>query len=334
MLQIGFIGTGNIAGLHLQYLQSRGDVQIAALCDTRAENAERRRAEFGGAAYSDFRSMLDAHRLDAVWLCTPPEARREPLLACAERGVPVFCEKPVECSLASARGVAHALEAHGNRVQVGYVIRPMPIVQRLRELMADDSVHVAQSLYLCDISLKPEAMAPWLFDKSVSGGPIVEQGTHNLDLLRYLFGEAQAVRGISANPVRAKDPAYSVEEAVSLGFVFGGGTLCTHTHSWVSGHFINELVLSGEKRLYRLGLTSGTLRWQDGDGEMHTFSQGDGGIFAYEDALFLDQVASGDWSRNICSYADGMATLALCLAADQALSAPAPALGTESLGHF
>jgi len=327
MLKIGFIGTGNIAGMHLQYLRSRADVKIAALCDVRMENAERRCAEFGGMAYGDFRSMLDGHRLDAVWLCTPPQVRREPLLACAERGIPVFCEKPVECHLESAREVAQALEAHGSRVQVGYVIRPMPIVQKLRELMADDSVHVAQSLYLCDISLKPEAMAPWLFDKEVSGGPIVEQGTHNLDLLRYLFGEACAVRGISANPVRAKDSAYSVEEAVSLGFVFEKGSLCTHTHSWVSGHFINEMVLSGEKRLYRLGLTSGTLRWQENGGEIHTFSQGDGSIFAYEDAIFLKQVASGDWSRNICSYADGMATLGLCLAADQALSAPAAPSG-------
>lgn len=329
MLRLGFIGAGNIAGMHLQYLHSRRDVKIVALCDTRAENAERRQAQFGGAAYTDFHAMLDAHQLDAVWLCTPPQVRREPLLACARRGLPVFCEKPVECSLESAREIAQALEAHGNRVQVGYVIRPMPIVQKLREIMADDSVHVAQSLYLCDISLRPEAMATWLFDKGISGGPIVEQGTHNLDLLRYLFGEARAVRGISANPVRARDAAYSVEEAVSLGFVFEKGALCTHTHSWVSGHFINELVLSGEKRLYRLALTSGTLCWHDNGGETHTFSQGDGSIFAYEDALFLEQVASGDWSRNICSYADGVATLALCLAADQALKDRAQVLDCE-----
>lgn len=55
--------------------------------------ALKRQGEFGGEAFADFHEMLDRCAPDAVWLCTPPAIRREPLLACADRKIPVFCEE-------------------------------------------------------------------------------------------------------------------------------------------------------------------------------------------------------------------------------------------------
>jgi predicted dehydrogenase len=92
MIRVACIGTGGISATHLRYLASRADVTIAALCDIDEENLAGRCKEFGGQPFSDFRVMLDKVPLDAVWVCTPQQVRREPLLACAQHRLPVFCE--------------------------------------------------------------------------------------------------------------------------------------------------------------------------------------------------------------------------------------------------
>ena len=109
MIRAALIGTGGISGVHLTYLSSRDDVEIAALCDLKAENLDRRHKEFGGRAFSDLKEMLDSVELDAVWLCTPPRVRMEPLVACAAKGVPVFCEKPAELDEAAGEAIASEL---------------------------------------------------------------------------------------------------------------------------------------------------------------------------------------------------------------------------------
>jgi predicted dehydrogenase len=151
--RVAFIGTGGISGAHLGVLKDEADVAIVALCDLNREGVEAKATDYGATAYTDYTAMLDTEQPDAVWLCTPPIVRREPLLACARRGIPVFCEKPAEREPAAALALAAELAALDAKVQVGYVFRPTPLVQRLRELIADDRIHSLQSTYLCPMSL-------------------------------------------------------------------------------------------------------------------------------------------------------------------------------------
>ena len=317
MLKVGFIGTGGISGVHLRYLKKRKDVDIVALCDINPENLQRRQHEFGGAGFADFHAMLDAVDLDAVWLCTPPQVRREPLLACAERGLPVFCEKPVERDLRKAETIAAELEDRSAHVQVGYVFRTMPIVQRLREAMADDSIHLVQSLYACGVSLS-RGLASWFYDKARSGGALVDQATHNLDLLRSLMGEVRIVTGLAANPVEAKHDGYTIDEVLSVSFAFENGAVGGHVHTWVGDAWRNEILLCGEKRLYRINLGAGILTIEQGD-ETTTVRQNQGLMYEHENRVFLDMVTSDDWSGNPSDYADGVKSLKLTLDCDAAL---------------
>jgi predicted dehydrogenase len=322
VVRIGLIGTGSISGVHLTYLKEQPGVEIAALCDIRAEALERRRAAFGGQGFRDYRRMLDRVALDAVWLCTPSMVRREMLLACADRGIPVFCEKPVERSLRKAERIAAELQARGARVQVGYVFRSMPIVQKLREAMADDTVDLVQSLYGCPVS-RSRKLPSWFFDKRRSGGPLVDQATHNLDLLRTLLGEVVEVCGLAANPLTAKEPGYTIDEVLSLSFRFAGGALGGHVHTWIGDQWRNEMLLVGRKRVYRLDLARGILSVEQGARRRVT-EQVQKRMYDHENARFLEQVRSGDWSANPCTYDDGLATLRLTLACDRAVSGTRP----------
>ncbi len=317
MVKVGFIGTGGISRAHLDYLKTRDDVQICALCDVNEQNLKQRVQAYGGRAFNDFRNMLAQMELDAIWVCTPPEVRREPLVACVEKGIPVFCEKPVERSAQQGASIAGELSRLNARVQIGYLFRSMPAVQRLRQYIDDDRIHTVQSVYICNMSLERNLPA-WFYDKELSGGPLVDQATHNLDLLRSLLGEVHQVSGLALNPHKQKESGYTIDETIALSFVFEHGIVGTHIHSWLGDAWRNEIVLSGQKGLYRIDLNKGQVNCER-DSETTTFGQGSRRIFEFEDELFLRQVIDRDWSTNPCDYADGLNSLRLTLACNRAV---------------
>lgn len=318
MIRAGFIGTGGIAGVHLKYLKGRDDVEVAAVCDVKREAAEKRSGEFGGKIFTDFNEMLDKEKLDAVWLCTPPQVRREPLLACGRRGIPVFCEKPVERSTEAGREIARELARLDAKVQVGYCFRSIPAVARLREAFGDDPVHLVQSFYGCDVSLT-RGLPGWFYDKDLSGGALIDQATHNLDLLRYLLGEVEEVRAMARNPVTAKEPGYTIDETIALLLAFRDGPLASHLHTWVGEGWHTEIVFSGEKHLYRLDPGGQSLRIEGG-GKDEVVVKGKRALHDHQNERFLEMVGSGDWDANPCDYADGLKTLELTLACDEAIT--------------
>jgi len=335
MIKAAFIGTGNIAGSHLRYLKTRTDVAMVGLADPNRENAKKRQTEFGGDVFADYQSMLDQVKPDAVWVCPPPTVRKEPLLACAERGLPVFCEKPVERQVKVGEAITRELIRRQAHVQVGYVFRSMPVIAQLREAMRDDHIHLIQSYYGCGISLTM-TQPPWFYDKAKSGGALVDQATHNFDLLRNLFGEVKEIRGMANNPVRPKNGNYTIDETLGVMFLFVNGMIASHLHTWVGDSWRNEIALSGEKRFYRLLPARGQLIVEDrntrsahdpldektGAGNPATpfrFEQERRSIYEYENEQYLRQVVSGDWSQNPCSYEDGLKTLSLTMACDRAI---------------
>jgi predicted dehydrogenase len=339
MIKAGFIGTGGISGVHLQYLRTQRDVEIAALCDIKPEALKRRKDEFGGEGFEDFRVMLDKTKLDAVWLCTPPWVREEPLLACAERGIAVFCEKPVEHRVDLAAKIARGLARRKGQVQVGYVFRCAPIVQKAREAMEGDRIHLIQSFYGCNVSLT-HGLPPWFYVREKSGGAMVDQATHNFDLLRYLFGDIVEVHGAARNPVNRKVAGkYTIDEAIGVILVFASKAVGAHVHTWVGDGWRNEMVFMGEKRVYRLNMGKGQLTVEDSAGASQAFYSKKGsadiggtivfehrgrGIYEYENEAFLNQVRTGNWSANPSSYADALESLRVTVACNEVIATGKP----------
>jgi len=202
--------------------------------------------------------------------------------------------------------------------------------------MRDDAIHLVHSFYACNFSMG-SGLPAWFYDKSKSGGGLVDQATHNFDLLRFLFGEISDIRGLAHNPVHKISGHYTVDEAIGILFKFRNGIIGTHNHSWVAGGWRNEITLSGEKRLYRVDLIRGSLVVNgprskkdravkvnlipDASEPDPVWFQHDGtSIYQYENDAFLKQVISGNWSRNLSDYADGLKTLQLTLTCNSAVT--------------
>jgi hypothetical protein len=93
--RVGIVGAGWIAKVHLRVLSGFDDVKVVGVSSRSLEAAGRLADPVGARVYPDYRSMLDGAELDAVFVCVPPYAAAEPVLAVVDRGIALFAEKPL-----------------------------------------------------------------------------------------------------------------------------------------------------------------------------------------------------------------------------------------------
>ncbi len=228
-LKLAFIGAGNVnfgggegPWDHASRLEKIGGVRFVAVADPDVERAtaavEKRRAGPAGSlwtgcrVFSRWRSMLDEAAPDAVFLGVPPDAHGAPEgdrameVECARRGVHLFVEKPLGAGrIEEVLEVRRRLEAAAPEtiVGVGYMFRYHPAVDRMREILAERPPLSFSARYCCAYE---EIRKPEWWDVRRTGGLIVEQATHFVDLARWLCGEVDPGT-IRARQIRGDDPA-------------------------------------------------------------------------------------------------------------------------------
>jgi predicted dehydrogenase len=182
--------------MHLAALRDEPDVAIAGVSSRHLSRAEAlaRRAGPGVPAYADHRALLDAGGLDALLVCTPPDARGGPELAALELGLPLLVEKPIGLDAALPERIRQRIAATGTLVSVGYQWRYLDLTEQTRELLAERPPQLLLGTWLGETP-----GAPWWVRQAASGGQVVEQATHILDLMRYLVGECRVVAARAAN---------------------------------------------------------------------------------------------------------------------------------------
>ena len=189
ILRLGFVGTGGVATRHATILSGFDDVALVAATDVDPTRAAAFSEQFGADAVDDVAALL-THELDAVYVCVPPFAHR-PAETSAEAqvaaaGLPLFVEKPLAPDLATA-------EAIGDRVggvltRVGHHWRCAEPVAQARALLADRTVRLVSATWWDKVP-----PVSWWAQRDLSGGPVVEQAIHVLDLARVLVGEVTEV---------------------------------------------------------------------------------------------------------------------------------------------
>ena len=247
MLRIGFIGTGGIAQRHIRSLEQLGNgrARITAFCDVVVEKAEQAARAHGGTAYGDFARMLDAAELDAVFICTPPFVRAEPIAAVAGRGLALFCEKPPAFDAAQGRRALAAIRGAGVVSNVGFMYRWLQVVDRARELIAGRKLAAVRSAFLCGPAVEGN-LPGWFYLKERSGGPVMDQAIHVLDLHRHLAGEVASVHALGNNQIRAKSDSFTIEDTYTLNLAYESGAIASHTHSWACRPGIGQVELISE----------------------------------------------------------------------------------------
>jgi len=308
VLQIGFIGTGGIAQRHIRNLQQLGRARVVAFCDIAADKAEQAARAHGATAYTDFTRMLEAERLDAVFLCTPPFVRAEPILAVAARGLALFCEKPPAFDAAQGRRALAAIGAAGVTSNVGFMYRWLQIVAKAKELMAGRKLAALRSAFLCGPAVEMNLPA-WFYLKDRSGGPLMDQAIHVLDLHRYLAGEVATVHALANNQIRPKTEAFTIEDTYTLNLAYDSGVIASHTHSWACAPALAQIELISAAARLTIDLFANRLTGTV-DGVEITYAPRDD-CYLTEVDNFLTAVERHDPGRLRSPYADALNTCAV-----------------------
>ena len=117
-MKVGILGAGNISDTHARAALGIPGVEIAAVCGTNREKAERMAAKYGGTAYDDLSRFLDHRSLDIVAIGTPSGVHAEQAIAAIGKGIHVLSEKPLDVTTAKVDSVVNAAERAGVKVGV------------------------------------------------------------------------------------------------------------------------------------------------------------------------------------------------------------------------
>ena len=222
------IGAGGVAQRHVGVLSAIPDVAVVGVVDP-VEDAARVLAQTCGArAYASTTEALDECRPDAAYVCVPPFAHGGPEREVLARRLPLFVEKPLSVRPDVAEDLARRVSRAGVVTGTGYHWRCLDTVEEARARLATSPALLATGYWLD--KRPPVGWWPYL-DRS--GGQVVEQLTHVLDVARVLLGEATEVyaAGAARSPGAAASPAGpprgDVDDATAATLRFASGTVAT-----------------------------------------------------------------------------------------------------------
>jgi predicted dehydrogenase len=188
--RLGLIGTGAVARLHLEGSRDLPEVTFAAICDIREEHAIQVAAEFGGRAFSDYRTMLDTVPLDGVIITSPHLLHAEMVRAAALAGVAVLVEKPMATTVEDATSMIDACEIAGVPLVIGHVLHFDEGAKAAEEVLRTGRLgRVVAITYRRSSHYGRGSRPDWFFDPRMAGGGIaMNVGTHGLDRIQWLGG--------------------------------------------------------------------------------------------------------------------------------------------------
>ena len=317
--RIGFVGTGGVATRHARVLSTFPDVSLVAATDVDAGRAAAFAAEFAVTAADDLDALL-AHDLHAVYVCVPPFAHgpadRCAEVRAAEAGVAVFVEKPLAVDLDTAEAIEKRLAQAGVLTRVGHHWRCAEPVARARELLAGRTPRLVSAAWWDKVP-----PVSWWPHRARSGGPVVAQAVHGLDLARVLVGEVTQVHARSAGPVPLDDADADAAIAALLSFRCGAvGTLSTmSTLGWKHRAGI-EVIADG----LVVGVGEDWLEVRDGDAQPQRLSVDRMEACVAADRAFVDALAGRPADPDPPDYGEALRTHRLATAVARSAASGAP----------
>ena len=309
VVNLGFIGCGGNARGHMANVTKVPGAKIVGVCDVVPELAQKAAKDFNAEPYSDHRKMLERKDLHAVYISIPVFAHGAPEQDTIARGLPFLVEKPVALDLATAKKVEQAVKAKKIMTCVGYQLRYTGAADIAKETLAGKEVGMVVGKYWCGTGRGDAGR--WLRQMAKSGGQLLEQATHTIDMMRYLMGDVSEVFAVQASRV-LHDIDCPDMNVVAMRFASGAvGSLTTcwalDPRDWAEANILD--ILYDDKRMH---WTSGKVTHaRDGKTEEETRPG------KQIDAVFIEAVRTGDPSPIRSDYSDGVKSMAISIAANE-----------------
>ncbi len=254
-LRVGVVGCGSILKwCHTgAYKNLADEVEVVAVCDILEKRAKWAAEHFGlDKYYLNAEELMDNEKIDYVDVCTWPSAHAPVCIAAANRGINIFCEKPLAATVEQGLAIEKAVKDNGVNFMLGVVTRYGSEQIKYMELFNEGvfgEVYTANAKYV----RRRGVPGGWFVNKEMAGGgPVLDIGVHAIDRTWYLMGKPKPL-SVSAevskrigkfettgpgifdwNADQGDDGNYEfdVEDSAVALFRFEGGKTMTAEVSW------------------------------------------------------------------------------------------------------
>jgi myo-inositol 2-dehydrogenase/D-chiro-inositol 1-dehydrogenase len=201
-LQFGIIGAGRIGRVHAETLAFRlPQAKIVTIADVNREAAESLAMDCGiPKVAATAEDVINDPAIDAVLICSSTDTHADLIVAAAEAGKHIFCEKPIAHSLEEIDRSLAAVKKAGVQLQVGFNRRFDSNFARVRDAVVSGEIGKPSLMHI--ISRDPGP--PPISYIRVSGGIFMDMTIHDFDMARFLIGdeveEIYTVGGVTVDP--------------------------------------------------------------------------------------------------------------------------------------
>jgi predicted dehydrogenase len=233
--RVGFLGVGWIGRHRMEAMLATGGIEAAAVADPSSEMAaEARKLAPGAELVADLDALIDSG-VDGVVIASPSALHAEQSIRALERGVAVFCQKPLGRTAGEVRAVVDAARAADRLLSVDLSYRFTEGMRRIRELLRDGALG---EVFVVDLTFHnaygPDK--PWFYDPALSGGGcVMDLGVHLVDLALWAL-DFPKVTDVSSTLLSGgtplRDPGRQVEDFAVAMVRLANGAVVRLACSW------------------------------------------------------------------------------------------------------
>ena len=248
--RVGIIGVGGIGSAYIDAMEDSTVVDCVAVCDAVVERARSAGSASGSTAFESVGDLLESGMCDMVIVATPPSMHVEHAVAALSAGVDVLCEKPFALEMRGALEMFDAAQRHGRLLAMASKFRYVDDLAIARDLIESGVIGdpiTVDVLFASHVDMADR----WNSVPALSGGGVlIDNGTHAVDIVRYLVGpirRVSAMKGVSGSPLDVEDTGVLLAETQDH-------AIATITVSWsVAPHNPSYVTVQGTKGTIDIG---------------------------------------------------------------------------------
>jgi predicted dehydrogenase len=265
-VRLAVFGCGLVGERHIQHILDSSSCTLTSIIDPSPHArkvADSAKVEYFG----DVTSFLEKADAEAVIIATPNESHASLGIKCAKAGLHLFVEKPIDADLAAASDLVDSAAKEGVKLLVGHHRRFNAYIEAAKKIIERGELGTISAVNVLWATLKPDSYFDADWRRESGGGPLLINLIHDIDNLRYLFGDIERVYAEASHGVRH----YPVEDTAVISLRFRNGILGTMVisdtvaspYNFESGTGENPLIYANGQDCYWVFGTEGTLTFPE-----------------------------------------------------------------------
>jgi len=286
-LKMGLIGAGWYGMVIAKAALKAGGVEVIAVCDVDSDHLNGSASELEKLqgtkpkTFKYYKDLLEMNELEAVLIGTPPHWHALIFIAACERGLDIYCEKPLAYDIQEGLAMVKAAEKAGNIVQIGFQRRQSEAFRKTKDLIDSGrvgNIHQVNAQINYNPELKDTTIQPppasldweewcgpapkldyrpnighmaWRLEKEYGNGHLVDWGIHHIDMIRQILGEGMPEKFYSSGGILNLKGKITTPDTLTSDMAFKRAHVIWQHRLWgkgdVTGEFNNGIFFHGDK---------------------------------------------------------------------------------------